>query len=63
MIDKKQLIYKAGFGGAEKFTNELYYDKRLIKLIDSVVKECCQKLEDDGMVEVAIELKQHFGVE
>lgn len=28
-----------------------------------VVKECCQKLEDDGMVEVAIELKQHFGVE
>lgn len=28
-----------------------------------VVKECCQKLENDGMVEVAIELKQHFGVE
>jgi hypothetical protein len=28
-----------------------------------IVKECCQKLEDDGMVEVAIEMKQHFGVE
>lgn len=28
-----------------------------------VVLECCQKLENDGMVEVAIELKQHFGIE
>lgn len=28
-----------------------------------IVQEGCQKLEDDGMVEVAIELKQHFGFE
>jgi hypothetical protein len=28
-----------------------------------IVKECCQKLENDGMVEVAMEMKQHFGVE
>ncbi len=28
-----------------------------------IVGECCQKLEDDGMVEVAIEMKQHFGLE
>lgn len=28
-----------------------------------IVRECCQKLEDDGMVEVAIEMKQHFGLE
>jgi len=28
----------------------------------AVVRECCQKLENNGMVEVAIELKQHFGI-
>ena len=27
-----------------------------------IVLECCQKLENDGMVEVAMEMKQHFGV-
>jgi len=32
------------------------------KFGNSVVRECCQKLENDGMVEVAIELKQHFGI-
>jgi len=33
------------------------------KFAELIVKECCQKLEDDGMVEVAIEMKQHFGVD
>lgn len=33
------------------------------KFAELIVLECCQKLENDGMVEVAIELKQHFGVE
>lgn len=28
-----------------------------------VVRECCQKLENDGMVEVAMEMKEYFGVE
>ena len=28
-----------------------------------IVQECCQKLENDGMVEVAMEMKEHFGVE
>jgi hypothetical protein len=32
----------------------------LEKFGEMVVREACQKLEDDGMVEVAIELKQHF---
>ena len=32
------------------------------KLIELTVLECCRKLEDDGMVEVAIALKQHFGI-
>lgn len=35
----------------------------LEKFAELIVKECCQKLENDGMVEIAIELKQHFGVE
>ena len=33
------------------------------KFAELIVRECCQKLEDDGMVEIAIEMKQHFGVE
>ena len=33
------------------------------KLAELIVKECCQKLENDGMVEVAMEMKQHFGVD
>ena len=39
------------------------WDKNIEKFAELIVKECCQKLEDDGMVEVAIEMKQHFGVE
>jgi len=27
-----------------------------------IVRECSRKLESDGMVEVAMELKEHFGV-
>lgn len=37
------------------------YDPELFATL--IIKECCQKLEDDGMVEVAIEMKEHFGVE
>ena len=33
------------------------------KFAELIIQECCQKLEDDGMVEVAIEMKHHFGVE
>jgi hypothetical protein len=33
------------------------------KFANLIVNKCCQKLEDDGCVEIAIELKQHFGVE
>ena len=32
------------------------------KFAELIVRECCQKLENDGMVEVAMEMKQHFGV-
>lgn len=34
----------------------------LDKFVELIVRECCQKLENDGMVEVAMEMKQHFGV-
>ena len=33
------------------------------KFAELIVRECCQKLETDGMVEVAMELKEHFGIE
>jgi hypothetical protein len=36
---------------------------RLNEFAELIVRECCQKLENDGMVEIAIELKQHFGFE
>jgi hypothetical protein len=35
----------------------------LVEFAELIVRECCQKLENDGMVEVAMELKEHFGVE
>lgn len=36
---------------------------KLEKFAELIVRECAQKLENDGMVEVAMEIKQHFGVE
>lgn len=45
--------------GEANFTFLHAYDKNFAELI---VRECCQKLENDGMVEVAMEMKQHFGV-
>ena len=35
----------------------------LEKFAELIVRECCQELENDGKVEVAMEMKQHFGVE
>jgi len=37
--------------------------KEVEKFAELIVRECCQKLENDGMVEVAMEMKEHFGVE
>lgn len=33
------------------------------KFAELIIKECASKLETDGMVEIAMELKEHFGVE
>jgi len=43
--------------------HELVVEEHIEKFAELLVRECCQKLEDDGMVEVAIEMKQHFGVD
>ena len=40
-----------------------YHQKRYEKFAELIVRDVCQKLENDGMVEVAMEMKQHFGVE
>jgi hypothetical protein len=53
----------------EKYTPDngqvsyLWEDAFRKKFAELIVRECCQKLENDGMVEVAMELKEHFGVE
>ena len=47
-----------GIMGLNRYT---HFDPE--KFAELIVQECCQKLEDDGMVEVAMEMKQHFGVE
>ena len=57
----KQLAGQAGMIIVDdKFST---YGKFAEKFAELLVRECCQKLEDDGMVEVAIEMKQHFGVD
>lgn len=33
------------------------------KFAQLIIEECAQKLEDDGMVEIAIEIKEHFKFE
>lgn len=35
----------------------------LIRYTHNIVIACAEKLEQDGMVEAAMELKQHFGIE
>lgn len=42
---------------------EMYSREKMEHLAESILKEVCQKLENDGMVEIAIEMKDHFGVE
>jgi hypothetical protein len=42
--------------------DKLYAAIDLQKFAELIVRECCQKLENDGMVEVAMEIKEHFEV-
>lgn len=65
MNERIEELYKE----AEKsvaFLSNSKESKQLIireKFAELIVKECCQKLENYGMVEVAMEMKEHFGVE
>ena len=58
------LMYHAGLT-AQGCWDEMddYAREAILKLAKLIVRECAQKLEDDGMVEVAMEIKEHFGVE
>jgi hypothetical protein len=60
-IDFADATYK--YDLSEGFKIQEWDAIRLNEFAKLIVRECCQKLEDDGMVEVAIEMKQHFGVE
>lgn len=58
----RELAEQCGFR-----SNPDIYDRNqsfdIERFAELIVKECAQKLEDDGMVEVAMEIKEHFGVE
>ena len=56
-----KIFNEAGFHQPEM--ERLGIEDKFEKFAELIVRECCQKLENDGMVEVAMELKEHFGVE
>ena len=45
------------------FNGETFHPAFCRIFAELIVKDVCQKLENDGMVEIAMEMKQHFGVE
>lgn len=59
-LDHETVNGKAAF---DSFINKNFSDLLLEKFAELIVRECCQKLENDGMVEVAMQMKQHFGVD
>jgi hypothetical protein len=62
----KDLVGQAKFMAEESINKKISANDELYafagKFAKLIVQECCQKLEDDGMVEVAMEIKEHFGV-
>jgi hypothetical protein len=56
-----KLFNEAGFHQPEMERQGL--EDKFEKFAELIVTECCQKLENDGMVEVAMELKWHFGMD
>ncbi len=60
-MSKIPMLEKFAAQSLVEYDGELIFSKE--KFAELIVRECCQKLEDDGMVEVAIEMKQHFGVD
>ena len=59
----EDLMYRAGLTAQGCWDSMDDYDHKAIeKFAQLIVEECCQKLENDGMVEVAMEIKEHFGI-
>ena len=57
------LMYHAGLTAQGCWDDMDDYDRKaILKFAELIVRECAQKLEDDGMVEVAMEIKEYFGV-
>lgn len=59
----EQARHWAHFDGLVQYPNsspDILFEQQFAELI---INECASKLEADGIVEVAIELKEHFGVE
>jgi hypothetical protein len=58
----KELAEQAGAEYSD-FHSVSLLDKEIEVFAELIIRECCQKLENDGIVEVAMELREHFGVE
>jgi hypothetical protein len=63
LADSLWRVHPADIDAMGLKTRTEFYEHELKKFAKLIVQECCQKLEDDGMVEVAMEIKEHFGVE
>jgi hypothetical protein len=59
----EKLMVNASSGACYDGNEPVLFGTEIEKFAELIVRECCQKLENDGMVEVAMELKEHFGVE
>ncbi len=55
---KIEIVSKMALDYCEE--NGLKFKEYNQKFAELIIKECAAKLESDGMVEVAMELKQHF---
>lgn len=61
----RKIASEAKLGGAQFEEGVRYYvgtEDTFNKFAELIVQECAQKLEKDGMVEVAMEIKDHFGI-
>lgn len=65
-VKLRSLMFHAGFcnedGGWDNRSLFEQENDNFQKFAELIVRECCQKLENDGMVEVAMEMKEYFGV-
>jgi len=59
----ESLMYHAGMTAQGCWDEMDSYQREAVERFALlIVRECCHKLENDGMVEVAMEVKEHFKV-